>query len=92
MTVTLQLEPGLHARLVAEARAQGQSLESYVTSVVAQAVVSEGQPEISLEDFEARLDELAAGSESLPLLPPEAYSRASIYGDGCPGGNPHKPT
>jgi hypothetical protein len=37
--------------------------------------------EVSLEEFEAGLDELASASDSLPVLPPEAYTRESIYGD-----------
>jgi hypothetical protein len=34
-----------------------------------------------LEEFEAGMDALAAGSKQLPVLPPKAYSRESIYGD-----------
>ena len=36
---------------------------------------------LSLEEEERLLDELAAGSEKLPILPPEANSRAWIYSD-----------
>jgi putative addiction module CopG family antidote len=36
---------------------------------------------MSLAEFEATLDALAEGSEKLPVLPPEATSRAEIYRD-----------
>ena len=36
--------------------------------------------QVSLEEFEAGLDELASASDSIPVLPPEAYTRESIYG------------
>ena len=37
--------------------------------------------EMTLAEFEATLDALAEGSERLPVLPPEATSRAGIYRD-----------
>jgi Arc/MetJ-type ribon-helix-helix transcriptional regulator len=36
---------------------------------------------MSLAEFEATLDALAQGSEGLPVLPPEATTRAGIYRD-----------
>ena len=81
MTVTVQLEPTLEARLLAEARAQGVPLGAYLASVITQVSAPRGQPETTSADFEAALDELAAGCERLPVLPPEAYRRDSIYGD-----------
>ena len=36
---------------------------------------------LNLSEFEATLDALAEGSEKLPVLPPEATSRAGIYHD-----------
>ena len=36
---------------------------------------------IDLAEFEATLDALAEDSEDLPVLPPEATSRAEIYRD-----------
>jgi hypothetical protein len=81
VTVMVQLEPTLEARLLAEARAQGVPLEAYLASVIAQVAAPKSQPETTSTDFEAGLDELAEGSERLPVLPPEAYRRDGIYGD-----------
>jgi hypothetical protein len=57
------------------------SLDAYVKTVMEQMAAIEGPPEVSLEDFEAGLDALAEGCEELPVLPPDAYRRESIYGD-----------
>ena len=38
-------------------------------------------PTMNLAEFEAILDALAEGSEQLPILPPEATTRAGIYRD-----------
>ena len=82
MTVTVQLDAEVEVRLLAEARAQGISLEAYLASVIRRAAAPEDGPDIALTDFEAGLNELAEGSEGLPVLPPEAFRSDSIYGDG----------
>lgn len=81
MSITVQLEPDVEARLLARARAEGMSLDAYVKTVMEQMAAIEGPPEVSLEDFEAGLDALAEGCEELPVLPPDAYRRENIYGD-----------
>lgn len=81
MTITVRLEPDVETRLLARARAQGISLDDYLQGVIAQIAAGEGPSEVSLEEFEAGLDVLAEGSEHLPVLPPGAYRRESIYGD-----------
>lgn len=81
MTVTVQLEPTLEARLLAEAHAQGVPFEAYLASVIAQAAAPRDRIETTLKDFDAGLDALAEGSERLPVLPPQAYCRDSVYGE-----------
>jgi len=81
MHITIELTPEVEARLWARARAQGLSLTAYVQTVIEQMAAWESAAGGSLEAFEAGLDALAEGSEQLPVLPPEAYSRESIYGD-----------
>lgn len=83
MTITLRLEPELEQRLSAEARACGVSLDVYLQTLIARAAAVDSPGQVSsLDEFDAALDDLAEGSEHLPLLPPEAYHRESIYGDG----------
>ena len=60
----------------------GVPLDVYLRTVIEQAAASEGRPEVSPDQFDAGLDALAEGSEHLPVLPPEAYRRESIYGGG----------
>jgi hypothetical protein len=81
MKITLELPPEVEARLWVRARAQGVSLGTYVRTLIEQSAALDSQAGLSLQEFEAGMDALAEGSEELPVLPPEAYSRESIYGD-----------
>jgi hypothetical protein len=83
MTITLHLEPELESQLLARAVAQGVPLDVYLRAVIQQAARQQdaAQPTLSGGEFDAGLDALAAGSENLPILPPEAYRRDSIYED-----------
>ena len=82
MTITVQLSPRIEEVLATRAREHGLTVDAYVQSVIESAAVGQEMLAMSPEDFEAALDELSAGSERLPLLSPEAYSREGIYGDG----------
>jgi hypothetical protein len=80
MTVTIELNPELHARVQEQAIAQGVSLEAYLLSLIeAMALPAPGE-RASLEEFEAAMDAFSEGTETLPVLPEEAFSRESIYG------------
>jgi hypothetical protein len=81
MNITVELTPEVEARLWAQARAQGVSLTTYLQTVIEQIASLESSAGGPLEEFEAEMDALAEGSEQLPVLPPKAYSRESIYGD-----------
>ena len=81
MTIKLDLNPEVEARLVARARAKGIPLDVYLRNVIEQIVEDEGTPRASLEEFKATLDALAEGAEDLPALPSAVFSRESIYRD-----------
>jgi hypothetical protein len=81
MRITVELTPEVEARLWAQARAQGVSLAAYLQTAIEQIAALESPQGGSLEEFEAGMDALAEGSEQLPVLPPQAYSRESIYGE-----------
>lgn len=81
MTVTLELRPELERRLVSGAAARGVSLETYLTSLLEAAMPPLEFDRGTLEEFEADMDALAEGSENLPVLPPEAFTREAIYAD-----------
>ncbi len=81
MTVMLELRPEVEERALAQARAQGLSLESYLAAVIAAQVLPVEPPRATLEEFLAELDDFAEGTEDIPVLPPEALTREAIYGD-----------
>ncbi len=68
--------------MVAQAAAQGLSLEAYVLSVIETATVPApaASERANLEQFEAAMDELAVGLHEVPVLAPEALTRESVYG------------
>jgi hypothetical protein len=81
MSITVELKPEIEARLWARARVRGLSLAAYLQTVIEQITALESPEDVSLEEFEAGMVALAEGSETLPVLPPQAYSRESIYRD-----------
>jgi hypothetical protein len=80
--IRFDLTPQAEAGLSAQAQSQGMSVNAYIQSVIERIAAQRGPADLSLEEFEAGLDELAAASDSIPVLPAEAYTRDSIYGDG----------
>jgi hypothetical protein len=87
MTIRVELNPETEARLAAEARAQGLPLEQVAARLLKEALtghsLSRGQ--MSLEEFHRMLDAMADGSEKLPDLPTESFSRESFYEDRLDG-------
>jgi plasmid stability protein len=79
MTVKLDLNPDLEQQVRARAAAHGVSLEVYLLSLIAEASLPVTPAEATLEEFEAAMDAFSEGTEALPVLPEEAFSRESIY-------------
>jgi hypothetical protein len=87
MTIRIELNPETEARLIAEARAKGLPLEKaaeeLLKEVLTQRSLSPGR--ISVEEFHQMLEGMAAGSERLPDLATESFSRESFYEDRLNG-------
>lgn len=83
MTLQVKLNPETEARLAAEARAQGLSLEKAAERLLQEALSSRTGPQgnLTVEEFHAMLGALAAGSEQLPDLPTQSFTRESFYED-----------
>ncbi len=83
MTIHVELTPEAAARLLAEAEAQGVSLEEVAERLLQEALASHAVPKGSLTvgEFHAMLQALSAGSENLPNLPTESFARESFYKD-----------
>jgi hypothetical protein len=82
MTVTLELNPELEEHLAAQAARQGLSLEAYLLSIIETRVIPPEAVDVTLEEFEAEMDELSEGTDHIQVLAPEALTRESIYGNG----------
>ena len=87
MTIRVDLSPETEARLVAEARAQGLPLEKVAERLLKDALTerSPSRGEMSVEEFHRMLTAIAEGSERLPDLPTESFSRESFYEDRLNG-------
>ena len=87
MTIRIDLSPETEARLLAEARAQGLPLEKVAERLLKDALIerSSSRGVISIEEFHQMLDAMAEGSERLPDLPTESFSRESFYEDPLDG-------
>ena len=87
MTIRVDLSPETEARLVAEARAQGLPLEKVAERLLKDALIERpaSRGAMSIEEFHRMLDALAEGSERLPDLHTESFSRESFYEDRLDG-------
>jgi len=83
VTVTLNLPPNVEQAFLAEAQAKGVSLDELVRDLLIALQPSGPAAELSpgewVREFKAWTRSHA--SDNLPLLPDEAISRESIYGD-----------
>jgi len=83
MSIQLKLNPETEARLIAEARAKGVPLEHVAEQLLEEARA--GRPssrgKMSVEEFHEMLREMAEGSEKLPSLPTQSFTRESFYAD-----------
>ncbi len=91
MTIRLELNPEMEARLVAEARSQGVPLEKLAERLLKEALTVSSLPHgvLTVDEFHHMLEGMAEGSEKLPNLPTESFSRESFYEDRLDGGMPY---
>jgi hypothetical protein len=87
MNIRVNLDPETEARLVAEARSQGVPLEKLAERLINEALSPNSPPHgtLTVDEFHHMLDAMAEGSDTLPDLPTESFSRASFYEDGIDG-------
>jgi hypothetical protein len=81
MTILLELDPEIAARLKAQAELQGIALEQYSTKLIEEAVASRpaGTGKLTRESLHAMLKRIGEGAENRPKLPTSAFSRDSFY-------------
>ena len=89
MTIQVDLNPETEARLIAEARSQGVPLEKLAERLLKDALTGNFLPPgaLTVDEFHAMLEAMAEGSEKLPNLTTESFSRESFYEDPLNGGD-----
>jgi hypothetical protein len=83
MTIRIELDPETEARLIKEARTRGLPLEKMAERLLYEALGAHSptRSNLTLDGFHAMLNALAQGSERLPNLPTESFTRESFYQD-----------
>jgi hypothetical protein len=83
VTIKIELNPEIEARLAAEAQAQGIALEEYAQRLLQEAIGStrRRRSRASQQEFRGFLDALASKAPNVPQLRAETFSRGMIYGE-----------
>jgi hypothetical protein len=89
MTIQLKLNSETEARLIAEARAKGVPPETVAERLLEEALAghSSSRGRMTVKEFHQMLQEMAKGSERLPDLLTESFTRESFYEDPLDGGD-----
>jgi hypothetical protein len=80
MTITLNLKPEIEAGLIAQAQANGMTLEEYLLSMVEGTVLSTSRT-MSPDERAAAFEAWSANHRPTPPLSDYAVSRESMYED-----------
>jgi len=83
MTLQIELDPEIEARLTSEARSEGVAVEEYAERVLRNSVATYpvGYRKLTPEGFKRLSREMSKFSDRIPVLPPEATERESFYED-----------
>jgi hypothetical protein len=87
MTIRVDLNPETEARLISEARSRGVPLEKSAERLLKEALTASSLPHgvLTVDEFHHMLEGMAEGSEKLPDLPTESFSRESFDEDRLDG-------
>jgi hypothetical protein len=90
MTIRVDLNPKIEARLAAEAPSQGLPMEQLAERLLKEvlAMNSTTNGTLRVAEFHQMLEAMTQGSEKLPDLPTESFSRESFYVDKLDGRDP----
>ncbi len=82
MTLIINIKPEVQEELIRQAAAHGVDVGAYAASLLEEAAqLPAGSKTLSQSQLDKTLQELAQFSHKIPLLPDEAFSRASLYQD-----------
>ena len=87
MTIRVELSAETEARLREAARVTGLPLEKVAEQLLKEVLTGRlpSRSPMSVEEFHRMLAAMAEGSEKLPDLPTESFSRESFYEDRLDG-------
>jgi len=82
MSIIIDIKPEVQAELSRQAAAHGVDVGSYAATLLEEAAhIPAGPKKLNQSQLDKTLQELAQFSDKIPLLPDEAFSRESLYGD-----------
>lgn len=83
MTIQVELDPEMEARLAAEARSFDLGLEEYAQELFQEAInsTSRRRSRASQEEFRSFLDAMASKAPNVAQLRTDTFSREMIYGE-----------
>ena len=79
MSITLNLRPEIEAGLLAQAQANGMTLEEYLLSMVEGAVFSAARKTLTPEQRAVAFEAWSASHRPTPPLSDDAVSREAMY-------------
>jgi hypothetical protein len=88
MALRLELSPLTEARLLQQAHDEGLRPEAVAERLLTEVLNASSSPtgKLSIEQLHRMLDAIGKGSEGLPEIPTEGFSRESFYEDEMNGG------
>jgi HicB family len=82
MSIIINIRPEVHEELSRQAAAHGVDINSYAAGLLEEAAhVAAPEKTLSRSQLDNTLAELSQFSHKIPLLPDDAFSRASLYMD-----------
>jgi hypothetical protein len=77
----MRISVTISEQLAAQAESRGVSVDAYVRELLEQAAAHDASvPQRGREEIERFFTAMAEGSENLPSLPTESFTRSSFYG------------
>lgn len=79
MSITVELDSDVEARLRVQAAAEGVPVQEYVAGLIRRAANGLSSEQPTLAEFEADWRRFADGLDHIAPLPAEAFSREAMY-------------
>ena len=81
MSIIINIKPEAQAELTRQAAAHGVQTEDYAATLLEEAVHISAAKQLTSDQLDCTLQELAQFSAKIPLLRDEAFTREGLYRD-----------